>query len=351
MKDVIFILPSAGNKPVGGYKVVYEYANRLAKRGWKVSIGYDCRHIGDGLHMPNFIKKKLVSVLGETRRILYPRWFHLASEINKFCIYNNNKKIESANGVATACTTADIVYNNNFENKLYLIQGYETWADSESSVKATYRLDMKNIVISSWLKNIVDEVTGNNDSTLIKNGINREEFYIDIPLEKRGQKLCMLYHNSEKKGSLYGVKAIEKIKCIYPELEVTLFGTSRRPYNLPGWIKYVQNANVDLLREIYNESKVFLYPALEDGFGLTCIESMACGCALCSTNYNGVYEFAVNEKNALLSPVRDVEAMVSNIKRLLSDDNFRIKIANSGHDSICKFDWDTSVDAFENMLK
>ena len=39
-RSVIFLFAALGRNPVGGYKVVYEYANRLAKDGYKVGIEY-----------------------------------------------------------------------------------------------------------------------------------------------------------------------------------------------------------------------------------------------------------------------------------------------------------------------
>ena len=39
-KSVTFLLPHTGKNPVGGYKVVYEYANRLVNRGYKVNVVY-----------------------------------------------------------------------------------------------------------------------------------------------------------------------------------------------------------------------------------------------------------------------------------------------------------------------
>ena len=39
-QKIVFLLPNSANKPVGGVKVVLEYANRLAKDGGKVSLIY-----------------------------------------------------------------------------------------------------------------------------------------------------------------------------------------------------------------------------------------------------------------------------------------------------------------------
>ena len=40
MKNITFLLPSHGRRPTGGYKVVYEYANRLSANGYTVNIVY-----------------------------------------------------------------------------------------------------------------------------------------------------------------------------------------------------------------------------------------------------------------------------------------------------------------------
>ena len=35
---ITFILPRTGEEPIGGFKVVYEYANRLAKDGYHIIL-------------------------------------------------------------------------------------------------------------------------------------------------------------------------------------------------------------------------------------------------------------------------------------------------------------------------
>lgn len=40
---IIFFLPGRDKYPIGGYKIVYEYANRFAAEGYPVSILYPYR--------------------------------------------------------------------------------------------------------------------------------------------------------------------------------------------------------------------------------------------------------------------------------------------------------------------
>ena len=77
----------------------------------------------------------------------------------------------------------------------------------------------------------------------------------------------------------------------------------------------------------------------------------ACGCVLCSIDYLGVHEFAVNEENALLSSVKDVDVMVRNACRLIDDNKLRIRLAENGQQSVKRFDWEKSVKSFECLLK
>ena len=40
MESITFLMPGKGSIPVGGFKVVFEYANRLQKDGYDVHIVY-----------------------------------------------------------------------------------------------------------------------------------------------------------------------------------------------------------------------------------------------------------------------------------------------------------------------
>lgn len=352
-KNVTFILPPEIGHPIGGYKIVYEYANRLLENGWQVNIGYDCRRVGCKLHIWHPLKMLIVKAVSEFRCWHNPKWFKLSNGVGKYCVYGENDIHATDNLVATAVGTADLVYKAKKCNRLYLIQDFENWGEwTSEAVKNTYRLGMVNIVIAKWLKDVVDGSVNNDNSVLISNGIDSLDFYVTRPIETRKMKsICMLYHKGEYKGSKYGIQVLLKLKEIYPELKATIFGTPNRPHNLPLWIEYKQNVNVEQLREIYNNSAIFIYPSIEEGFGLTCVESMFCGCALCATNYRGVHEFAIDEENALLSPVRDVKSMVDNVCRLFDDDNLRVKLAQKGMDTVKVFDWEKSIEKFERILQ
>lgn len=350
---ITFVLPGYLRSPAGGYKMIFEYANRLTLRGHKVAIAFDCFQGAQGHQkIPSFLKKLCYRFL-----VWYhPKWFALHPKVRKVCAYTgiNDREIPDADFVcATAVGTANDVakLSINKGEKLYFIQDFENWGRwTADAVKETYRLGMKNIVIAKWLEKIV--LDSGADCVLIPNGIDFDVFNIDSPIASRkGHTVSMLYHDQVHKGSVYGIAALKKLKERYPDLQATLFGVPKRPDDLPAWIQYIQSATQPQLRQVYNQSKIYLCPSIKEGFGLTGAEAMACGCAYVASDYGGVHEYAIDGRNVLLSPPKDVEGLVKHISYLFDHDDERIKLAQQGYEDIQTLDWKWSVDKFEAVLK
>lgn len=348
-----FVLEGYPKYPVGGIKMVFEYANRFIARNHEVSIVFDCsKGARNHQEIPTFFRKICYKLL----IWYYPKWFVLNPKIHKICAYTgiNSQELPDADFVcATAVWTADDVakLSINKGKKLYFIQDFENWGSwTADAVKKTYRLGMKNIVIAKWLQKIVRDSGA--DCVLIPNGIDFNVFNIDIPIvSRKGHTVSMLYHKQLHKGSVYGIAALKELKRRYPDLQATLFGVPQRPDNLPSWVQYIQKATQTQLRQVYNQSKIYLCPSIKEGFGLTGAEAMACGCAYVASDYGGVHEYATDGRSVLLSPPKDVEGLVEHITYLFEHDDERIKLAQQGYEDIQALDWNRSVDKFEAVLK
>lgn len=350
--DITFVLPGLSKSPCGGFKVVFEYANNLILRGHNIRIVF-AREPSKAKYknIPDFIKNPRYQMMVK----YYPRWFHLNKNVKKIPAYfgiNNNVIPDGDVVIATAVGTAAGVnaLADNKGKKFYFIQGYEAWDGwTPQAVEATYNYQMHNIVITKWLEQKVKSTGAN--CVLIPNGIDFKDFYIENPIEKRNpHTISMLYHSSELKGSKYGLEALKILKKQYPDLQTFLFGIPDRPKDLPDWIEYTQNASPNQLRKLYNKSAIYLYPAIEDGFGLTGAEAMACGAAYIASDYGGVHEYTNNGINVLLSQPRDVNGLVKNIKSLFEDDDKRIFLAKNGYIDIQKFSLNQAVEQFEKVI-
>ncbi len=347
---VTFVLPGAGSVPVGGFKVVYEYANRLAGRGHTVTVVHTAqpdRQASRGEKLKKgvrFVQRRL----GKSYR---PDWFKLHPNVSLLW-----RATPAASGVpdadaviATAWQTAEWVadYPAVKGKKFYLIQHYETWSGPQERVDATFGLGLRNLVIAHWLEEPVRAQGA--EAVYLPNGLDFTAFGIDRPIEERGTRV-MFYHGADWKGSADGIKALQMVKAQVPELGATLFGAPAAPANLPDWLRYEQTPSPKRLRELYNDSAIFLATSWTEGWGLPGCEALLCGCALTATDVGGHREYAVNGETALLSPPRDPAALAENVLKLLQNDALRFRLAEQGHAYVQRFTWEQAVEGLEHEL-
>ena len=153
------------------------------------------------------------------------------------------------------------------------------------------------------------------------------------------------------KGCKYSLDAIEMLKEKYPDLTVNVITTEKDIPSFPEYCKCYYNLTPEKVSEVNNKSEVFICSTIDEGFGLPGLEAMACGCTVASTDYTGVHEYAVDEYNALLSPVRDPQAMADNVSRLFDDDMLRTSIVAEGKKAAYSRSIDISYSKFKEVLE
>lgn len=343
---ITFCLPAITSRSSGGYKIIFEYANRLYERGHNINLVFLTDYY-DHFFLPTLWLKQQ---FGRYRLIGFPKWFPLNSKINKIATsYRDGRDFPDADvviatEVGTAHTVAELSPSKG--QKFYFIQDFENWLLSEEEVTNTYKLGMRNITIASWLEQLVKEKSGANALT-ISNPIDISKFYVKNPIDGRNPfEIAMLYHLQEHKGVPVALRALDIVRENYPQIRLNLFGVPNDP-KLGDWVTYTQGANDKQLLDIYNKSAIFICASIEEGFGLTGAESMACGCALVSTDYRGVFEYAEDGYNALLSKVNEPEELAENIITLLEDDELRQRLAQRGVDTISTKGWSKAVSELE----
>lgn len=341
--------------PIGGYRVVYEYANHLVNRGHKVSVIH-CKNIKDLPISKNFYKLLKTEFAYLYRSIFKPKlkWQYVDPKVKMMLAPTPDEKYIPEGDIvfATAWALADYVlrYNKSKGKKCYLFQHYETWSGPKEKVDATWRAPFYKVVVSKWLYDIGISL-GATNMVYIPNGLNHNVFKIYNLIKDRPQTVSMMFSNQTWKGSKDGLKALELSKEKIAELKAILFGVTKPKIKFPDWVKFYRHPTQDdLIRKIYNASSVFLWPSHFEGFSLPPAEAMACGCAVISTDCGGIHDFAENGVSALISEIKKPEDLAQNLFKLLKDDNFRIKIAEMGNKSVQKLTWEYSTDLMEKFL-
>jgi L-malate glycosyltransferase len=356
---ITFLLPAFAARPLGGHRIVYEYANRLSRRGHDVAVVHPVRIGYDHRGTPRNALQRLRMEAGALRRrLVAPKltWFDIEPRVRMIFVPDaQERRIPHGDVIiATFWATAEEVlrYGPSRGRKCYYIQSWEAWGGPVERVAATWRAPLARIVVARWLLEKGRELGLDPDAlTHIPLGLDGATYDVRTAIADRPPRVCMLASTVPLKGLDDGVRALELARADVPDLEAVLFGIEPRPATLPSWIEYRRDPPADeLVASIYNGSAVYLCPSHLEGWHLPPAEAMACGCALVSTDIGGVHDYAEHEATALLSPPRRPDLLSHNLVRVLRDATLRARLARAGRERIRDFDWDSSVDRFEAFL-
>jgi glycosyltransferase involved in cell wall biosynthesis len=347
---IVFVLPGRSPKPVGGFKVVYEYANLLAARDHEVSVmhPWSCRP-------PSSLRTRLearlwVERLRRQRGSIAP-WFEIDRRVALPVVaYPRTADLSEADAiVATAWQTASWVAEATRETGkgFYLIQHYETW-DRVEDVTATWRLPLHKIVISRWLEELAIEMGEGSRTSRVPNGLDFDQFGVDLPPEERPPRVGALL--SPYKGREEVISALSIARARIPKLGAATFGTGARPPDLPDWVEHICLPSPVALRGLYNSCSVFVQASRTEGWGLPATESMACGCALVTYENGGSREYAIDGRTAMVVSQHAPERLADAIVDLIGNRELRLALSRRGRDRVAAFTWPRAAVAMERVL-
>lgn len=351
---IVFLLPNSGSKPVGGVKVVLEYANRLVDDGYEVDVVYSAFspfNIWD-------IKHRLVYLLQffmwSVSKSWLPRWMRVDGRVRQRFVWSHGhlRYPHDAKFVATSVDTAVELdkYEVPDNNKFYFIQDFENWFASSDFVYETYHYPMKKIVVSQWLKEAVESC--GEKACVVCNGFDFHKFHMTIPPSERDKyQIAFMYHTDKRKGIDTAFKAFALVSQRHPMVHLAVFGAMLPNREFPLKATFSHSPNPEKFLELYNTSSIYVGASETEGWGLTIGEAMQCGCAVACTDNSGYLEMAHDGDTALVSPVGDAKALADNICRLIEDDTLRNNIAFRGNEYIQQFDIEKSYDKFKHILQ
>lgn len=339
-----FIMSGLGDS--GGMKVVRRYAEELDKLGNEVVIY--CPMIAYNLHrygssVKNYIHKAYCTgkILIQKKNNRLVRWIWHVSDKSV-----GNADVTIATSWPTAFDVAKL--NDSKGKKFYFIQGFEIWDNRELGLKS-YKLPLNKVVISSWINEQFKIELGIGPFPVVINGIDTSMFYDQHIRDDEDRVFLMLNHTLKIKGVENGLKVFNKIREKYPDAILKMFGMCDNS-NLPDYVEYYQNPSKEVLTNLYCTSNYFIFPSLEEGWGLTPIEAMACGCVIVGTNTGFVLDLGKHRENMMISEPGDVEQMVSNVTELLNDNELFKSIQTNLKNTVEKFDWETSCSELLKLL-
>jgi colanic acid/amylovoran biosynthesis glycosyltransferase len=181
---------------------------------------------------------------------------------------------------------------------------------------------------------------------LVKNGCSADKVHVirlgveaeKIPFFNRTKRpnelhLIQIASFSEKKGHIYTVKAFIKALNDCPNMKLTLVGPTFdqhvrdaivnlvHEHDINERIKFVPSVDFALLYEYLNNFQVFIHPSCysssydcEGGAPVVLIDAQATGMPVISTQHCDIPDIVADKKSGLLSPEKNVEALVESIR-------------------------------------
>lgn len=126
-----------------------------------------------------------------------------------------------------------------------------------------------------------------------------------------------------------------------------------KEFGLEGNVLFIGRHPYHELRYFYSGADVYVLPTFSEGFGLTPLESMACGTPVVASNTTSVPE-VVGDAALLVDPYQP-EDIAEKILKYLTDDLLCDKMVTKGFSRIQEFTWQRtamqSVNAYEKVYE
>jgi glycosyltransferase involved in cell wall biosynthesis len=233
--------------------------------------------------------------------------------------------------------------------------------------------------VSSFCKQEVSEIYGVPEEKIdsIPNGVPLELFTTNIP-EKEKNKIMERY-NFEKallflppvprKGLHFLIKALPNIIKEVPNLKVLVVG------GLPTFDTYYKFCH-ELSQKLHVEERVlfvgwvddidlpkyyaavsaYVLPSSYESFGLTVIESMACGTPVCASKGLGFPEIITDGEDGFLRDPADAASLAEALTTILNDDVLRKRMGHNARQKIeSQYSWskiaDQYIEAYEKTIQ
>ncbi len=213
------------------------------------------------------------------------------------------------------------------------------------------RLQISRFAVSLAAKQSAESL-GVAVQAVVNNGINLNEFTCNRTKKSTTALRVMLFCATlPPKGQDFGCRVVQALKNKYPSPQINFvsIGEVKKEH------QKLFDENLGYLHgqeyvRAYQDCDIFIYPSLRDGFPAPPLEAMACGAVLVTTAVGGVVEYGVHQGNCLMSAPNDVPTMVANIEWLIQDAPLRVILQREGLRTAQSYTWAASTLRLEAFI-
>jgi glycosyltransferase involved in cell wall biosynthesis len=305
----------------GGAAVVFQHANRLARRGHSVIVAS-----AGTVSSTDWFPGQSVPVVKAS---------DLPSDLDLL--------------VATSWPTAFECLKYPARRHCYFVQSDETRFHEPGSplhraARLSYELDLNFLTEARWIRRWLAETFGK-QAALVPNGLDPAIFYPDTPLEPKTDRPRVLLEGAIALPFKGMKEAFEAVAGL--DVEVWCVSAYGRPGK--GWRcdRFFESVPMETMRRLYSSCDVLVKLSRVEGFFGPPLEMMACGGLCVVGRVSGYDEYIRDGQNALVVEPDDIEGARNAVSELLSNRDLQETLRADGLKTAAAWDWETSVDALE----
>jgi glycosyltransferase involved in cell wall biosynthesis len=160
------------------------------------------------------------------------------------------------------------------------------------------------------------------------------------------------------KGMDLVIPAYSRLKIQYPDLRLIIVGDGSlaesmkkqaMDLSLENNIVWYGRQEQDKLQALYEQIDILLMPSRSEGFGLTAIEAMACGCVVVASDTGGLPEIVRDNKIGLLHKPESIEDIVVKINKLLEDKQLLELYSEASIKHVKQYNFEKYASLFNNL--
>lgn len=237
--------------------------------------------------------------------------------------------------------------------KVHFVQGYDIYGGPPEEIDATYAMPLPKIVISGWLRDLLQDKFHQKAFALVHNSVDTGKFHAPQRGKQARPTVGMIYATEFNKGCDIQLKAFELAAQQLPNLRLVAMGNYRpiATLPLPAGADFTFQARDQKLRETYARCDVWLFGTRQEGFGLPILEAMACRTPVVGTPAGAAPEL-IGKGGGILVPHENPQAMADALVKVCSlpETEWRA-LSDTALATVTGYTWDDATTHFEKALE
>jgi glycosyltransferase involved in cell wall biosynthesis len=268
---------------------------------------------------------------GDANPVTIARCFFALGRHRADIVVTQNDKDVRLSGLAARIRRLPLLILHNTDRPLKKKLRYRFYyGDRDAIHVANSQATRKTLLDSApWLKAHVH---------VIPNGIDVAKFAnarpMDLPVPANSVAVGFVGNFETRKGTIDFAKAWHIAAPQIPNAHAVIAGRGNRQPEFEAALAGAPRVHMlgfqSNVAGLMKALDVFIFPSLFEGFGLVMAEAMAARTAVVGYDASSLPELAVNGEEALLVPLKDVDALAEAIVRVCKDADLRARLAAAG---------------------